>query len=92
MLKVIEAYDFDTLYNNSWGQAVFVLNEIDEADMSEELMDFLETSIPMEQTRLNSMTCCLMIGNGSILRLACQAKLLNDLPMKKMQMLNNTKV
>ena len=46
MLKVIEEYDFDTLYNNSWGQAVIVLNEIDEADMSEELMDFLEDLYP----------------------------------------------
>ena len=46
MLKVIEEYDFDTLYNNSWGQAVKVLNEIDEADMSEELMDFLEDLYP----------------------------------------------
>ena len=46
MLTVIEEYDFDTLYNNSWGQAVMVLNEIDEADMSEELMDFLEYLYP----------------------------------------------
>ena len=46
MLKVIEEVDFDTLYNNSWGQAVMVLNEIDEADMSEELMDFLEDLYP----------------------------------------------
>ena len=46
MLKVIEEYDFDTLYNNSWGQSVMVLNEIDEADMSEELMDFLEDLYP----------------------------------------------
>lgn len=47
MLKVTEEYDFDTLYNNSWGQAVEVLNEIDKADMSEELMDFWKISIPM---------------------------------------------
>lgn len=46
MLKVTEEYDFDTLYNNSWGQAVEVLNEIDKADMSEELMDFLEDLYP----------------------------------------------
>lgn len=46
MLKVIEEADFDTLYNNSWGQAVSVLNEIDEADNSEELMDFLEDIYP----------------------------------------------
>ena len=46
MLKVTKEYDFDTLYNNSWGQAVSVLNEIDEADKSEELMDFLEDLYP----------------------------------------------
>lgn len=46
MLKVTEEYDFDTLYNNSWGQAVKVLNEIDEADKSEDLMDFLEDLYP----------------------------------------------
>ena len=46
MLKIIEEADFDTLYYNSWGQAVKVLNEIDEADMSKELMDFLEDLYP----------------------------------------------
>lgn len=46
MLKVINEYDFDTLYNNSWGQAVSILNEIDEADKSEDLMDFLEDLYP----------------------------------------------
>lgn len=46
MLRVIEEYDFDTLYNNSWGQAVSILNEIDEADKSEDLMDFLEDLYP----------------------------------------------
>ena len=46
MLKVIDEYDFDALYNNSWGQAVSVLNEIDEAYKSEELMDFLEDLYP----------------------------------------------
>lgn len=46
MLRVTAEYDFDTLYNNSWGQAVSVLNEIDEEDMSEELMDFLEDRYP----------------------------------------------
>ena len=46
MLKVIDEYDFDTLYNTSWGQAVSVLNEIDEADKSEDLMNFLEDLYP----------------------------------------------
>lgn len=46
MLRVTEEYDFDTLYNNSLGQAVSVLNEIDEHDKSEELMDFLEDLYP----------------------------------------------
>lgn len=46
MLKVIDEYDFDTLYNNSGGQAVSVLSEIDEHDKSEELMDFLEDLYP----------------------------------------------
>ena len=46
MLKVTSNYDFDDLYNNSWGQAVQVLNEIDEEGMSEELMDFLEDLYP----------------------------------------------
>lgn len=46
MLKVIDEYDFDTLYNNSWGQARKVLLEIDEEGMSKELMDFLEDLYP----------------------------------------------
>ena len=46
MLKVSDEYDFDTLYNNSWGQAVSILNEIDEADKSEDLIDFLEDLYP----------------------------------------------
>lgn len=46
MLKVVDEYDFDMLYRNSWGQAVSVLNEIDEADKSEELMYFLEDYFP----------------------------------------------
>ena len=46
MLKVIDEYDFDTLYNNSWGQSVSILNEIDKADKSEDLMDFLEDLYP----------------------------------------------
>ena len=46
MLKVIEEYDFETLYTNSWGQARDILLEIDEEDMSEELMDFLEDLYP----------------------------------------------
>ena len=46
MLKVIEEVDFDILYNNSWGQSVKVLNEIYEAGMSEELMNFLEEIYP----------------------------------------------
>lgn len=53
MLKVTEEVDFETLYTNSWGQAREVLLEIDEEDMSEELMDFLETSIPMGSMRSN---------------------------------------
>lgn len=46
MLKVTSNYDFDDLYNNSWGQSVQILNEIDEEGMSEELMDFLEDLYP----------------------------------------------
>lgn len=46
MLKVIEEVDFKTLYYNAWGQAVGVLKEIDEEDMSKELMDFLEALYP----------------------------------------------
>lgn len=46
MLKVTSNYDFDVLYNNSWGQAVQVLNEIYEEGRSEELMDFLEDLYP----------------------------------------------
>ena len=46
MLKVIEEVDFKTLYYNAWGQAVAVLKEIDEEDMSKELMDFLEDLYP----------------------------------------------
>lgn len=57
MLKVVDEYDFDTLYNNSWGQAVSVLNEIDEHDKSEELMDFLEDLYPdgVDGTELNDL-------------------------------------
>lgn len=46
MLKVIDEYDFDTLYNHSWGQATAILNEIDKADRSEDLMNFLEDLYP----------------------------------------------
>ena len=46
MLKVIEEVDFKTLYYNAWGQAVAALKEIDEEDMSKELMDFLEDLYP----------------------------------------------
>ena len=46
MLKVIEEVDFETLYYNAWGQALEVLKEIDEEDMSQELMDFLEYLYP----------------------------------------------
>lgn len=42
MLKVINQVDFDILYEQSWGQAVEVLDEISNANMEEELMDFLE--------------------------------------------------
>lgn len=57
MLKVYAKYDFDSLYNNSWGQAVKVLNEIDEADKSEDLMDFLEDLYPegAEDVELNDL-------------------------------------
>ena len=46
MLTVIEEVDFKTLYYNAWGQAVAALKEIDEEDMSKELMDFLEDLYP----------------------------------------------
>ena len=46
MLKVIEEVDFNTLYYYAWGQAVAALKEIDEEDMSKELMDFLEDLYP----------------------------------------------
>lgn len=57
MLKVIDEYDFDTLYNNSCGQAVSVLNEIDEADKSEDLMDLLEDIYPdgVDSIELNDL-------------------------------------
>lgn len=46
MLKVINQVDFDRLYENAWGQAVEVLDEISKAGMEEELMDFLEDLYP----------------------------------------------
>lgn len=46
MLKVINEVDFDILYENAWGQAVKVLDEISDANMEEELMDFLEDLYP----------------------------------------------
>ena len=57
MLKVIEEVDFETLYYNAWGQALEVLKEIDEEDMSKELMDFLEYLYPdgADETELNDL-------------------------------------
>lgn len=46
MLKVINQVDFVTLYNNSWGQAVAILDEISQANKEEELMDLLEGLYP----------------------------------------------
>lgn len=46
MLKVTNSVDFNILYKNSWGQAVDVLKEIDEAGKGEDLMDFLEDLYP----------------------------------------------
>lgn len=46
MLKVINQVDFDRLYENAWGQAVEVLDEISKAGMEEELMDLLEDLYP----------------------------------------------
>lgn len=57
MLKVTEEVDFEALYTNSWGQAREVLLEIDEEDMSEELMDFLEDLYPdgVDEVELNDL-------------------------------------
>ena len=57
MLKVIEEVDFETLYYNAGGQALEVLKEIDEEDMSKELMDFLEDLYPdgIECDELNDL-------------------------------------
>lgn len=57
MLKVTEEFDFEALYTNSWGQAREVLLEIDEEDMSEELMDFLEDLYPdgVDEVELNDL-------------------------------------
>lgn len=57
MLKVTEEVDFEMLYTNSWGQAREVLLEIDEEDMSEELMDFLEDLYPdgVDEVELNDL-------------------------------------
>lgn len=46
MLKVINQVDFVTLYNNSWGQAVAILDEISHTDKEYELMDLLEELYP----------------------------------------------
>lgn len=46
MLKVITQADFDTLYCNSWGQAVSVLKEIKDYGKEDELMDYLEACFP----------------------------------------------
>ena len=46
MLRVIIEVDFDRLYDNAWGQAVQVLNEISDANKEEELMNFLEEMNP----------------------------------------------
>jgi hypothetical protein len=57
MLKVTQEYDFDALYNNSWGQAIKVLLEIDKEDKSEELMYFLEDIYPdgVDEVELNDL-------------------------------------
>lgn len=57
MIKVTEEVDFETLYTNSWGQAREMLLEIDEEDMSEELMDFLEDLYPdgVDEVELNAL-------------------------------------
>ena len=39
MLKVINEVDFARLYENAWGQAVEVLDEIADANMEEELWE-----------------------------------------------------
>lgn len=46
MLKIINEVDFDRLYENAWGQAVEVLDEIRKWGREEELMDFLEDYYP----------------------------------------------
>ena len=57
MLKIIEKADFDTLSNNSWGQAVDVLKEIQKAGMQDELMDYLEDIFNegVDRTELNDL-------------------------------------
>ena len=46
MLKIIEQYDYEAIYDNSWGQALVILNEIEKAGKERSLMNYLEDVFP----------------------------------------------
>lgn len=58
MLTITLQCDFETLYDNSWGQAIVILNEINEIKeegKEESLMSYLEDIFPegVDATELN---------------------------------------
>ena len=46
MLTITLQCDFETLYDNSWGQAIVILNEIKKAGKEKALMSYLEYVFP----------------------------------------------
>lgn len=58
MLKIIkQCCDFDELHNNSWGQAIEVLDEIRKWGREDDLMDYLEDCFPdgADEVELNDL-------------------------------------
>ena len=46
MLTITLQCDFESLYDNSWGQATVILNEIKKAGKEKALMSYLEEIFP----------------------------------------------
>lgn len=58
MLKIIrQCCDFEDLYNDSWGQAEDILDEIRKEGKEDDLMDFLEDYYPdgVDEIELNDL-------------------------------------
>nr|DAH95441.1 MAG TPA: hypothetical protein [Caudoviricetes sp.] len=58
MFKIIkQCYNFDELHNNSWGQAIEVLDEIRKWGREDDLIDYLEDCFPegADEVELNDL-------------------------------------